>query len=660
MIASIAVSLPIVRVFSYSVNEVWQPFIKRYQRVKVPFHNKVVTGFVKDIEENTSCGLKEIYELTDIYPLLDEGMISLCRWSSDHYITPLGLVLKYAIPRYIQPERYLILDIKKDEGHIEDMRKLEGKTLEAACNQIGRHKIFKYLDDGIITLRDVFTKNKYTCFDEKPDRHGKKVEKTLFIGGMKERIEYYTEIIEQHISEENNVLMLLPDYETWGDIFYNILKERFKERVFWYSSSVKTRARMETFFRARSGRGNIILGNKSCVFLPISSLSLTIVERPEEDSYINESEFRFNAYEVAVKRAEIEGIPLVVGSVAPRVDTYKHAKDGRWNIIGKGRPSTSNINEIKMEKRVFASGVLPDGFIEVIKGAQEEGGNIAIYTPRRYYSSHIQCINCTNLFKCPVCSSVLSYKKEENKTICPICHKEDEYEERCPACGGVVIRFLNIGVEYLEGALANLLANVEILKITGDNIKRFKKTLLGHKTVGRRIIIGTQLLSKIYGIRCNSLIIIGLEELFNIGGYRAGERIFQTLMNLMDVLCPDKVYLFTDMKRGLDIYGFMDFDGFYKHELEKRQNAEFPPFKRLFLMEVEKKTKEAGEKAILKIKKRIEDAGLSHLMIGPFYEKRQVHRWRIILKGEQDNLSGHLFSLYGYEGARIEADPLYI
>lgn len=104
---------------------------------------------------------------------------------------------------------------------------------------------------------------------------------------MKERIEYYTEIIEPHIEEENNILMLLPDYETWGDIFYNILKERFKDRVFWYSSSVKTKARMETFFRARSGRGNIILGNKSCVFLPISYLSLIIVERQEEDSYIN-------------------------------------------------------------------------------------------------------------------------------------------------------------------------------------------------------------------------------------------------------------------------------------------------------------------------------------------------------------------------------------
>lgn len=177
MIASIAVSLPIVRVFSYSVNEVFQPFIKRYQRVKVPFHNKVVTGFVEDIEENTIHGLKEIYELTDIYPLLDNGMISLCRWSSDHYITPLGLVFKYAIPRYIQPERYLILDIKKDGGHIEDTRQLGGKTLEAACNQIGRHKIFKYLDDGIITLRDVFTKNKYTCFDEKPDRQEKKLKK---------------------------------------------------------------------------------------------------------------------------------------------------------------------------------------------------------------------------------------------------------------------------------------------------------------------------------------------------------------------------------------------------------------------------------------------------------------------------------------------------
>ncbi|MCX8110277.1 MAG: primosomal protein N', partial [Syntrophorhabdaceae bacterium] len=620
----------------------------------------VITGFIEEIEEGTTQGLKEVLDIIDIYPLLDEGIVRLCRWSSDYYITPFGLVLKYAIPNYLQLEQYLTVDVQKDRGYLEDIGQLEGKTLGETFNLIEKYKIVKYLDDGIISLKDVFTKNTFSYLFEEKDNFKKNNEKTMFIGGIKERIEYYKEIIESYISEGNNVLMLMPDYEMWGSIFYDLLKERFKDRVYWYCSSIKTKARMETFFKARSGRGNIILGNKSCLFLPISHLSLIIVERCEEDSYINESGFRFNACEVAVKRAEVEGINIVMGSLSPRVETLKQTRDDGWNIIRRGHYFTHNIKEIRIEKRVFGSGILPHGLIEIIKKAEEESSDVVIYTPRRHYTSNIQCMNCTTIFKCPDCMSVLGYKKQENKTICPLCHREDDYNEICPVCGGGVIRFLNIGAEYIEEAIANLQANIEILRITGDNIKKSKKILRGHRIKGSRIIIGTQLLTKLYGLKCNSLIIIGIEELLNMGGYRAGERIFQTIINLTDVLCPDKVYFFTDMKRGLNISGFLDFDGFYNSELDKRKNAEFPPFKRLFLLEVEKKIKDAGEKAISKIKKRIEDAGYSNLMIGPFYEKKGFHRWRIILKGEEEGLSKLLFSIYGSEGVWIETDPINI
>ncbi|MCX8111161.1 MAG: hypothetical protein N3D15_07925, partial [Syntrophorhabdaceae bacterium] len=226
MIVSVVIPLPIVRSFSYSVHERLQPFIKRYQRVKVPFQNKVITGFIEDIEDGTTQGLKEVLDIIDIYPLLDEGIVRLCRWSSDYYITPLGIVLKYAIPNYLQLEQYLIVDVQK-RGYLEDMGQLEGKTFGETFNLIEKYKIVKYLDDGIISLRDVFTKNKFRYLFEEKDNFKKNNEKTIFIGGIKERIEYYTRTIESHVSEGNNVLMLMPDYEMWGSIFYDLLKERF-------------------------------------------------------------------------------------------------------------------------------------------------------------------------------------------------------------------------------------------------------------------------------------------------------------------------------------------------------------------------------------------------------------------------------------------------
>ena len=115
------------------------------------------------------------------------------------------------------------------------------------------------------------------------------------------------------------------------------LSESFPGAVFWYGSSLPEKKKAETYFRARAEGGRLILGNKSCVFLPLLDNGLVIIERPEEDEYRNEEAFRFNAVRLAVRRAEIEGVRAVLGSAAPPLEVLKWAAEGVVDVV-EGRP----------------------------------------------------------------------------------------------------------------------------------------------------------------------------------------------------------------------------------------------------------------------------------------------------------------------------------
>lgn len=660
MVVQVALPLPIAKTFSYSVPHRLQPFIKISQRVTVPFHNRYTYGYITDIDDGIQEGLKEVLDILDLYPLIQGEIARLCQWACGYYITPIGLVLKYAVPKYIRPDRYLFIESAHGVSDRRWAKQLHGIKLERAFSLVGRDKILGYLKDGAIILRDRFTKKDFSYYSQDEDKKGDVGKPIILVAGFKTRLEYYSGLIETQIRQNKNILMLIPDYETTGQFFYKILTEKFGKSVFWYGSSVKQDSRMETYFRARNETGQIILGNKSCVFLPINSLSLIIVERHEEDSFRNEREFRFNAWEVGVKRAELEAIPIILGSVAPKIEVIKRASDSDYRIIKKDIPSLAGSTETKIDKKPFFSGSLPEGLLNTVEDALREKRQAVIYTPRKHYSSQMSCLDCNTILTCPLCAGILSYKKSKNKTVCPSCQREFDYTETCPQCKGSLIRFLQFGAEYIAENLKNILCNIEVILVTGDNIEKQIKRLQARDSGQSRIIVGTNILSRLYGIGCDELIFIGLEDTLNIAGYRAGERLFQTLMNTVDALNPGQILFFTDTRKDFNLKRFTDYNGFYMEELDKRKSAGFPPYNDIYLIEVEKNTIETGERVIKRIKKHLEASGLSEYLMGPYFEKRKKYRWRIIVKNGHEMLHELLLSLYNMNDVVIEVNPINI
>jgi primosomal protein N' (replication factor Y) len=343
---------------------------------------------------------------------------------------------------------------------------------------------------------------------------------------------------------------------------------------------------METYFRVRNEGGFLILGSRSCLFLPVFRNGHIIVERPEEDEYRNEEGFTFNAVDLALQRAEIEGTPVTLGSVSPPLEIYKRATDGELRITEKVLPRLKQCQEIIIEKGISALGNMPEGLIALLSHAIENNETTAIYTPRKDYSSHIKCLDCKSLFLCPVCGGGLSYQKHREILSCATCGRTFAYEDRCRQCGSELIQFSNVGVEYLERKLHNIFPEVPVIPLTGETLHENNEALQGLRTGEPAIIIGTQVLSKPYGLKAEKLIMIEWEGLMRVGGYRAGEKMFHVLSNLLDVFEPDELYAVMTRKQRVDIREFLDLKTFCAAEMEKRKGAQFPPFVRIFLLEV--------------------------------------------------------------------------
>ena len=654
MIVDIALPIPVAKTFSYTVPDKWKPFAKKFLRLKVPFHNKMHLGVITEIRDNDNPNLKEINEIIDFFPIVDNTLMELGTWASYYYITPIGPVLKYLLPPTLKIEPYITIQAKENETV-----QMDGLSLKKAIHLFGRESIFQHRETGLITLQDTLTGHTFSPINQS-NMEIEIRDNALFIGDIENRLDYYTKAISSALHQKSNVLMLLPDHYASGNYFRKIFTEKFGDRVLWYGSETKAKTRMETFFRVRENGGFLVLGNKSCVFLPMCKLALIIVERLEEDEYRNEEGFKFNTVMVAAKRASIGGTPVILGSTCPSMEMYHYAKNNKFNIIEKKWLLDSSCQEKILVPDITSSATFLEELIPVIKEGVSKGEKIAVFTPRKDYGSYLVCHSCKKPFLCPHCEGVLSYEKKAGLLVCSLCGNSFPYEERCGHCGSNIIRFSRTGAEYVEEKLKDIFPDISIVKITGDSLKNEMKQLKRMSSDAPVVFIGTQSLSKLYNIHVQKLILLGWEELRKMGGYRSDEKMVQILMNLTDALTPESIALFMEKRNKVNIDNYLECDRYFQEELQRRKNADFPPYLRVFLVEVEKKDKNKGEKTIARIKDIFQKEGIESAVSGTLMEKKAHYKWRIILRGEENYLQDALLKVYDLPEVQIEADPLYL
>jgi primosomal protein N' (replication factor Y) (superfamily II helicase) len=655
MIVHVALPLPIHRVFSYSLPNDIAPYVEPLSRVRIPFNNRSLVGFVLEkssvaSEEN----LKAVEDLVDPLPLIDSRCFQLCQWSSNFYVSPLGLVLKYALPSFIKAERYLRVGTADSS-----MSHLDGASLSKAYGAIGKVGLLDSLSRSVLSLNDVFTGLPLT--PEGGISSPAELQPMAYSADIDQRIDFYLSLVARTLSSGKNVLVLLPDRHGVGDVHHRALVSAFPGLVYWYVSSMTEKKKAESYFRARNEVGRLFLGNKSTVFLPIRDLGLIIVERPEEEEYRNEKGFKFNAVRLALRKAEIEKASLVLGSVSPSIEVMRGVMDGEIRHSRVTSGSKPSVYSLRNERAKSGTVALAPPFLATVREAMERGGNVVVHSHRKSYAAGLRCSACGRPAVCTRCGSLsITYNRETDKITCNGCKASFPYIERCPTCSSPFIRFFDIGAEFLESALREEFPERMVIRATGDADRRSKRSDLGDwSCIKGAIVVGTHVLSKLYGLKADRLILYRWDQFLRTAGYRAREKMFHLLGNMVDAVHPEEIFVHSEGDDDFDISILFEPDNFFKDELERRKMTEFPPYSRLFIVNVLRGNSKAADKALKTIVSLLDGQYLDEQVLGPIEIKGQ-YEWRIVLKGDEQVLAPVLMSLYRLPGVHIEADPLYV
>lgn len=412
----------------------------------------------------------------------------------------------------------------------------------------------------------------------------------------------YAKLINEIISRGKNVLYLLPEISLTPQLVDRI-QSFFHQKVAVLHSQLSDNERNQIFRKIQQGEYRICMGVRSAVFAPMPNLGLIIVDEEHDPSYKQESPApRYNARDTAVMRASILGIPIVLGTGTPSLESWYNAKIGlyRFHTI-LNRADGALLPKIKIidmkiarkEKKVhkYFSFELMESIIERIK--KKEG--IILFHNRRGYSPQLFCPDCGNVPMCPNCDVSLTYHKHSNKLVCHYCGFVSDVPKICNVCGSGEIRQLGYGTERLEEDLE------EILKEYGLDpvIKRFDRDTTSRKNAYRNLIhrfiegdidilVGTQMLSK--GINIERVSLVGIVDadihLF-FPDFRANERTFQLFIQTAGRAgrksnIQGEVIIQTSNPNNSVIRHIQDYliEKFYDEELNLRKQFKYPPIAR--------------------------------------------------------------------------------
>jgi primosomal protein N' (replication factor Y) len=563
------------------------------------------------------------------------------------------VVFKHALPSAGDLERFLAVEAAGAAD-------LDGLSLKKAIRRFGRTRVLRLYYEGLLNLRETLTGKIFAAPVPAPaGNDGIEKDKVLLIDSVEERLAYYNTIIPGHLGRGGNVLVLVPDYYAAGAWFTKKLKETYGSSVLWFGSGTPLKQRMETWFKSRREGGHIVLGNKSCVFLPLYDLSLVIVERCDDDEYKNEEGFKFNSTRVAVERARIKDASIVLGSAASSIDAIHLARSGGFTINCNEWTARAGYAERTTNVSSRSTGEIIDRLGAEAAQAAREGMRVAIYTPRKDYGAYLKCHACKETLDCPACGGPLNYDKETASLTCPACSTRFPYEGVCLQCGSNTISFSRIGTIFVEEHLRRNQPALDVTRITGDSLKKEIAAIRKLDDRDGAILVGTQSLSKLYQFPVDKLFLTGWEELRKMGGYRSEEKTHQVLLNLLDALTPRLIFSHSARREPADLREYLDLARFFERELQKRREAQFPPFVRVFLVEARARTAARADTILKKVRTVITDGGLEWALFGTLpLDRPPYHIRRVILKGDEELLRDAFRQFYDIPGVEIEADPV--
>ena len=467
----IAVGLPLRQCFTYKSKVA----IKKGTRVVVPFGKKSIVGIVvkKISNPNSLKGLKEIISIADNHSCFDKSIFNTILWASEYYHHPIGEVFFSFMPTLLR---------KKNDKTISSLNKASEYKLNA------KDKKFKLTKEQNATLSKL---NKIKEFNP-----------SLIYGVTGSgKTEIYLQLVEKFIKKNKSVLVLVPEINLIPQLVKRC-EDRFSGEIGIYHSRQTPNQRLKVWLKSKFGEIKIVIGTRSSVLMPLKNLGAIIIDEEHDHSYKQAEGFKFSGKDLAIKRAQLENIPIFLGSATPSLQTLKLVKEKKYKkfdllrrVDGKKPPK---LIPLDISDSTLLGGIAIQT-MDIIEAAINRGEQVLIFINRRGFAPLYECDNCGWVASCSSCESNLVFHKSKNRLICHKCESVYAVNHNCPDCQSTELNTFGTGTERVEEVLKNTFKKVPIIRMDYDST-RLKGSIEAiyekANESNEAILIGTQMLSK--------------------------------------------------------------------------------------------------------------------------------------------------------------------
>ncbi len=467
----IAVGLPLRQCFTYKSKVA----IKKGTRVVVPFGKKSIVGIVvkKISNPNSLKGLKEIISIADNHTCFDKSIFNTILWASEYYHHPIGEIFFSFMPTLLR---------KKNDKIISSLSKASEYKLNAKDK---RFKLTKEQNDNLSKL------NKIEGFNP-----------SLIYGVTGSgKTEIYLQLAEKFIKKNKSILVLVPEINLIPQLVKRF-EDRFSGEIGIYHSRQTPNQRLKVWLKSKFGEIKIVIGTRSSVLMPLKNLGAIIIDEEHDHSYKQAEGFKFSGKDLAIKRAQLENIPIFLGSATPSLQTLKLVKEKKYKkfdllrrVDGKKPPK---LIPLDISDSTLLGGIAIQT-MGIIEAAINRGEQVLIFINRRGFAPLYECDNCGWVASCSSCESNLVFHKSKNRLICHKCESVYAVNHKCPDCQSTELNTFGTGTERVEEVLKNTFKKVPIIRMDYDSTKlkgSIEAIYEKANESNEAILVGTQMLSK--------------------------------------------------------------------------------------------------------------------------------------------------------------------
>lgn len=690
-ILQFAIDTPLRKVFDYLPPVTSSGAVCPGQRAWLPFGKRRVMGVLigtrsqSDIPLNK---LRRVVEFIDEQPILDSTLLNVLQWASDYYHHPIGEVVAAALPVALRdgaPQFETELHWRLTAQGSQKLRNLSARAtrLRATLTLLSNGELHR--DDAVAeyrsTLRTLLKSGDVEQIHIRPSTETSwqpstsvvpelspsqlsALEsivgslgnfRTLLLYGVtgSGKTEVYLRAIDKVLQRGEQALVLAPEIALTPQ-----LVERFRSRlnvpIAVLHSGLTNTERLHAWRQAGDGRAGVVIGTRSAIFTALSKPGLIIVDEEHDGSYKQQEGFRYSARDLSIVRAQRHGIPVLLGSATPALETLQRA--GKTSDVlrlplraGTAIPPTMKLIDLRHHA---ANQGLSTPVMQAMQANLNAKGQVLLYLNRRGYAPVLFCPQCGWSAPCVHCDARMTVHLRQGKLQCHHCGHEQALITQCPSCHAAV-KPVGQGTERIEDVLNLLFPDASVARIDRDSISRkgeLDAALDRINTGAANILVGTQMLAKGHHFPNVTLaVILNADQGLFSADFRGSEKLAQSILQvagragrgdragevLIQTEYPDHPLLQRLLSGG--------YDDFADAAMAERETAHWPPFARLILLRAESESTQramqflqATKQVMLKLSRtnnyKLQLFGPAP---APMTRRAGVHRAQLLLRATQ-------------------------